>query len=431
MDQPSSSSSVPDPIPNVQLPDLETALQLFDETTRALDARARRLEEVLTRKQEELVEANQRLADKLEEIDRLHAYLNLVLGAVGSGVLAVDNDATVTTCNHAAEVMLSTALPDPVEANYAEAFPESPLLQVLQDARPSDEYEHRLPTDDGGERILSAKAWPLRAPDGAMIGAVEIVEDHTELRRLRERLERGERLQALGEMAAGVAHEIRNPLNGIEGFASLLQRDLAGDDAKQRHVTAIIEGVRHLNCTVTDMLAFTSPRQPQWRAVPPDELLRNCVELVTAEYADEAVVPQLCVDNQWPAGETIQCDGTQVRQVLLNIIQNAVQAAVEHAGSGDSDQADGADTPRVDIALTAQAHSAVSGIAVVIDDNGPGVPLAQRQSIFTPFVTTKDHGTGLGLAIAHTMVGLHGGELSVDESPAGGARFTCWLPTQP
>lgn len=415
-----SSTRISDQGPS--LPDFEAALRLFDETTSALEARARRLEEVLTRKQQELVAANRRLEDKLEEIDRLHAYLNLVLGAVGSGVLATDSEARITTCNHAAETMLAGVLADPVEADYREAFPGSPLLQVLADGRPSDDYQHRVTDARGVARVLEARAWPLRRPDGALIGAVEIVEDVTELRRLQERLERGQRLQALGEMAAGVAHEIRNPLNGIEGFASLLQRDLPAEDPKQRHVRAIVEGVRHLNHTVTDMLAFTRPRDPQWRRVPPNELLRNCLELVEAEYRDDgAAAPAFIRDLQWAEDEVIQCDGTQIRQVLLNLLQNAVQAAQAARGSD----------ARVVVSLDAHDREGVPGVLFTVDDNGPGVPEAQRQRIFTPFVTTKDTGTGLGLAIAHTMVGLHGGELAVSDNDQGGARFTCWLPQRP
>lgn len=415
---------IPDaPAPAARLPDLEAALRLFDETTSALTARIVRMEEVLVQKQRELVAANGALAAKVAELHRVSSYLDLVMGACASGVVAVDRDGRVTTANAAACAALRPAADPLIGADYRAIVPDAPLWRLLSGSPAVGGYERALRLPDGGRRVLAAKASPLRGADGTLIGAVEVFEDVTEVRRLRETVDRADRLAQLGEMAAGVAHEIRNPLNGIEGFASLLARDLPAGDAKRRYATLIVEGVRNLNRTVTGLLEFTKPRRPDRQPHPPRELADACLELVRAELLVKGEpAPAIELVDRWPGG-AVPCDGPQLRQVLLNLVQNAVQAAqaergaagrvrltLEPAGDGDEDgDEDG-------------------GIAFTVDDDGPGVPPEARQRIFTPFFTTKDHGTGLGLAVSYSIVDLHGGSLGVEDSPLGGARFRVVLP---
>ncbi len=400
--------------PPQKLAEIEAALRLFDETTAALSSRINRLEEVLVQKQQALVDANSKLKENVGQLDRTTAWLNLVMESVGSGVVAIDREGVVTTCNRAAEDALAGTLPDPIGADWSATFPDSPLLAVLTGS-PGSSYERQIAGRDGRPRVLAAKAAPLQGPDGVLIGAVEVFDDVTEVRRLQESVERADRLKQLGEMAAGVAHEIRNPLNGIEGFASLLQRDLPADDKRQRYATHIVEGVRTLNRTVSALLAFTNPRRIERRPVVPGSLAADCLELVRAgqEVMADAAPVRLDLVDHGGSGQ-VEIDGMQVKQVLLNLVQNAVQAVQ------DSERGDG----RVAVTVTRDATQVV----FTVDDNGPGVPRDERQRIFTPFYTTKDHGTGLGLAIAHTMVSLHGGSLTVDDAPLGGARFRVSLP---
>lgn len=415
--------------------DFSAAIKLFDETTGALSAQVQRLEGVLARKQQELIEANHRLAAKVDELDRLRAWLELVMGAVSSGVVAVDVHGRVTTCNRAAELALAGELSRLIDADWRAAFPDAPAVRVLASGRAEPRRERRVRGPEGGHRTLEAAAAPLRAPDGALIGAVEVFEDITAVRSLQERVERADRLKQLGEMAAGVAHEIRNPLNGIEGFASLLARDLAdggGDPAKMRRFAeAVVGGVRELNRTVTGLLEFTRPRRLDRRAADPLALVRSCVELVRAESASRAGAalvggedpqpgPAVTLTDRWGEGSHV-FDPSQLRQVLLNLVQNAVHAVVDHHAGG----AGGNGTGRVMVTVERDDDG---GLVFTVDDDGPGVPEDDRQRIFTPFFTTKSHGTGLGLAIAHTIAALHGGGITVDESPLGGARFRLAIP---
>ncbi len=397
------------------LPDIQAALRLFDETTSALEARARRLEEVLTVKQAELLQANAELEEKVDQLARLRAYTDLVLASVPAGVVAVDRDGIITTCNPVAVRVLARDGCAIEGVDYRTVLGEGPLLAVLRSGVARGGYEHRLDGADGPRRVLAAHAAPIRKGE-EIIGAVETFEDVTELRRLEDQLERNERLKALGEMAAGVAHEIRNPLNGIEGFASLLKRDLPQTGRNHHYIDAIIGGVRHLNHTVTGLLEFTRPRPPRLRACPPGELARSCVELVMAEAAaGEGPAAQVECESQWDDARRVAVDPGQIRQVLLNLIQNAAQVSAQHRGAG------GRVRVRVEPGEGAM-------LVFRVDDDGPGVDPAERHRIFTPFYTTRDEGTGLGLAVAHTIVALHGGELSVDDGELGGACFTVRLP---
>jgi signal transduction histidine kinase len=395
--------------PPPKLAEIEAALRLFDETTAALSSRIQRLEEVVVQKQQELVATNQKLNDNIAQLDRTTAWLNLVMESVASGVIAVDRDAIVTTCNRMAENLLSAVLPDPVGADWRAAFPDSPLLDVLA-GKIIGPYERTIITRDKRRCTLAVKAAPLHGTDGQLIGAVEIFEDVTEMRLLQESVERADRLKQLGEMAAGVAHEIRNPLNGIEGFASLLVRDLPSDDKRHKFASHIVDGVRTLNHTVSALLAFTNPRRIERKKITPRSLVESCIELVKASEIVVAHTPAISFHlADRTNGDAFALDAIHIKQVVLNILQNAVQALADH----------GTTAPQIHITIERQHDELI----FIIDDNGPGVPLAERQRIFTPFYTTKDTGTGLGLAICYTIANLHGGSLAVSDAPSGGARF--------
>lgn len=388
--------------------DFEAAIRLFDETTSALSAQVKRLEQVLTAKQAELVATNGRLTEKVDELDRLTAWLNLVMGSIASGVVAIDVRGHVTTCNEAACDALRDALPDLVDSIYVDTFPDGPAARVLASGR-TEGPDERSVRGPGGSRVLRLRAAPLRAPDGELLGAVEVLEDVSELRSLQEQAERADRLKRLGEMAAGVAHEIRNPLNGIEGFASLLARDLPAESKHARWAQSVVDGVRDLNRTVSGLLEFTRARRIERRAVAPTVLAAGCVELLRAEERPGIVIE---LDDRWPGGE-LALDGPQVKQVLLNLLQNAVHALAEREPSGG----------RVVLAVEPDG----AGVVFTLDDDGPGVPPAERARIFTPFHTTREQGTGLGLAISLTIAQLHGGTIEIGDSPLGGARFTVRL----
>lgn len=240
-----------------------------------------------------------------------------------------------------------------------------------------------------------------------------------EVRQLREQLrekdrelERGERLAALGEMAAGVAHEVRNPLGGILLYASMLERDLAGQPGPRGVAEQIAGAARKLDEIVSDILAFADRSELRCRPVLLNDLVLEVVELLKPRWMSMGCEVSLEVGSDC---KTIEADAVQLQRALLNVVSNAVEAA----GEGGH------------VWITIGGLDVGCGGAVVsVADDGPGVPAELRDRIFNPFFTTKDSGTGLGLAIVHGIVELHGGTVSVKDRAGGGAVFTVRLPEQ-
>jgi signal transduction histidine kinase len=214
------------------------------------------------------------------------------------------------------------------------------------------------------------------------------------------RLARKTRLETLGRMAAGLAHEIRNPLAGIQLYASLLRRDLAHDAAKAASLDRILSAVSSLDKLVGDMLTFGRDLEPRRSFRPFGPLVREALDLARAAL-EEKKIEVICGFDETP----VDLDADMMRQVFLNLILNAAQA-MPPGGR-----------------LTIRS----AGRTISFADTGPGIPPEILEKLFAPFVTGKAKGTGLGLAIAHKIVEAHGGLIEARNDPAGGAVFTIRL----
>jgi signal transduction histidine kinase len=214
-------------------------------------------------------------------------------------------------------------------------------------------------------------------------------------------LARKTRLETLGRMAANLAHEIRNPLGGIQLYASMLRRDLEGDAAKVRTLDRILGAISGLDNLVEDMLAFGREIEPRRRLQPVGPLIEQALDFVRGTVAEKRIRVELRFDGMVVA----EIDGEMMQRVFLNILSNAVQAV----GAGGRISVEG------------------SGRTLVFRDDGPGIAPEILEKIFTPFLTSKTKGTGLGLAIAHKIVEAHGGAIDARNGPEGGAVFTIRL----
>lgn len=231
-----------------------------------------------------------------------------------------------------------------------------------------------------------------------------------ELAEKNRELARRERLAALGEMAAGVAHEIRNPLGGIGLYASLLERDLDGMPTPQRTARRIGEEVRHVESIVVDILAFASGADPNTQHVRLAEVLDSALTQVASRARELGV--EIDVDLRLTQVELF-CDAGQIERALLNILRNALDAA------GRSGR----------VWVRAGEDSMDEGlVAIVVEDNGPGISADRLHKVFNPFFTTKASGTGLGLAIVHRIAESHGGSVIAGNRKGGGAAFVLLLP---
>lgn len=252
---------------------------------------------------------------------------------------------------------------------------------------------------------------PFRAPSRRPQAAPARLQERVS--HLEERLARAEGLAALGQRAAQVAHDLRTPLNGIQGFAELLARDLAPDDPRHELARKIILGTRRLNRTIGNMLGLCRSRLPTTRAISARVVLEEALELVEAERR-QLRRPALEVERHFaPAADLVEGDPDLLRQAFLNLLLNAAQAIGGHG------------TLRLSIAPAAGVEDAST---ITIEDSGPGIPEHLREEICVPFFTTKSSGIGLGLASVRGVVALHGGRFELRGGPGRGTAAIITLP---
>lgn len=234
-----------------------------------------------------------------------------------------------------------------------------------------------------------------------------------ELEAKNRELARKNRLAVIGEMAACLAHEIRNPLGGIELYAGLLARDTAAQPDAAGLVEKIRSGIRHLNRLVQDMLAFANGVQVH---AAPCDLARVAEDALV--LAGGALVPKaVSVVRRYaspPESLRVEADSALLQRVFLNIVLNAAEA-MEEGGT-------------LTIGMDPAASGGRAGVAVRFRDTGAGIAPSALEKLFTPFYTSKARGTGLGLSIAHQIVTAHGGTIEAANDPDRGATFTVWIP---
>ncbi len=236
---------------------------------------------------------------------------------------------------------------------------------------------------------------------------MELSAAYDQLQRNVERWKQAERLSAIGQLSAGLAHEIRTPLAAIEGAAELLRSDRA-DSALRDEMTAILQKEsKRLNRLLTELLDYARPRRPEFLAIELKPLVDGIVRLLHVQANRKSVTLETALPESLPQ---VQCDPEQLRQVLLNLTLNAIQAA-DRPGS---------------IHIEAQARDTF--IDMEIRDDGPGIPADVRAHLFEPFFTTKHDGTGLGLAVTKTIIESHGGQIAVEPNAPRGARFLITIP---
>jgi two-component system, NtrC family, sensor histidine kinase HydH len=226
-----------------------------------------------------------------------------------------------------------------------------------------------------------------------------------------EAMKRAERLSALGQLSAGLAHEIRNPLASISGAASILQRSNQQDARLSKCVKIITRESQRLDGLLTNFLNFARPRPPRFQSTSLDTVLDNVLGLASHGIRGKSVKCEKKLDPGLPL---VECDPEQLEQVLLNLMLNAIEASpVDET-----------------VTLSAALSPEPGKVAIRVADRGHGVALHHIDRLFDPFFTTKEHGTGLGLPVAHQIVTQMGGTLMAEFNPGGGMLFSVILPVK-
>jgi two-component system sensor histidine kinase HydH len=338
-------------------------------------------------------------------------YTRQVVDGMANGLVSTDPGGRVLTFNQLAVELLGVSGSDLWDSNIAEWLdPDASGLRRTLDAGEAvldREITHRTPA--GASVPLSISVTPLPGPGASPQGAVLLLRDLREIKRLEARVRRHERLAALGRMAASVAHEIRNPLSSIRGFAQFLGHQLRDRPRDQEYAGIMVKEIDRINGVVTDLLTFARPLETEPVPTDPAELIDHTLRLVEGDAAARQVTLRREVGADMGA---VGLDANQMTQVLLNLCLNALQSVSEGGtvtvGAGRNE-----------------------GVRFWVSDDGPGIPEADRRRIFDPFFTTREKGTGLGLAIVQKIAEAHGGEVRIespDPASGHGCRFTVHLP---
>jgi len=441
---------------------LAAAFHTFSQSSHRLEQAYRLLLARVHQVDQQLHETNQRLHRKVDELDSLTRYLNDILASMHSGVVGVDAAGRVTSFNRAAGralgVEAAAALGKPHEEVLANADSSpTPLALSLATGQGAEGVEREVSVGEGKRLCLSSSVAPIRNARGELVGAVEIFRDLTEFRELQERLDRADKLAALGQMAAQVAHEIRNPLNSIEGFATLLLRDLDPGDKRRAFARHVVTGSRSLNKIVTNMLLFSKPFALQPRTTSLRAIVDEALAFVVEEAAQQGRGAVDVERHYDPQADLVEADPDLLRQALMNLMLNAVQAmarldadrpaaslrvatavvpapgtppgAPEAAHGGEAGGAGAQRSGReVEWACPERSGSEVEWVQIRIEDSGPGIPEHVRDKVLEPFVSTGSKGTGLGLAIVQKIARRHGGRLELVGDAGRGTTALLTLP---
>jgi len=362
--------------------------------------------------------ADQSLREKEQGLTRLQVFHENIVRSISSGVFTTDEAGRITSFNPAAEEVTGSAFKEVQGRSWREVFdwhPNGPSEEQDQLTAVSARFEVECRRADGSRLVLGMTVSPLHE-QGAQRGLVGVFKDLTQIRYLEEEMRRREWLANLGEMSAGMAHEIRNPLGALAGAMQMLRQDVGSDDTSQRLMDIAIREAKRLDNIITEFLQYARPPALNLREHDLNKVLADTLDLIQHEARSRngmIIVPK-------PAAGTLtaQVDQDQLKQVFWNLAVNAFDA-----------MADGG----VLTITTGSRRVEVEGhrtdvIEIAFQDKGEGIPKQNFDKIFLPFFTTKKEGSGLGLAQVHRIVDLHGGWIKVESDVGNGARFVVCLP---
>lgn len=358
---------------------------------------------------EKLHQARADLVRRNSEISRLQALHTSVLTSMSSGVLTTDMNGEVTYANPAALELLHKSLLDLIGTHILALGLIDPT--AWETVRRSDSDLVRFEgnrTALGPDSYFGVSATVLREGEGRTTGRIFIFQNLTDLKKLESEIRLKEKMAAVGELAAGIAHEIRNPLASISGSVQVLRGSSVPGSSDQRLMEIVVNESQRLSTILEDFLRYVRPREKAIEAVDGPAALRDVLTLL--QHSDERSPQHRFVIRLDPESLTVAADPGQLRQIFWNLARNAL-AAMPGGGT-----------------LTVSARAVSNGWVVSMADEGRGMTEDERDRLFTPFAHTFPGGTGLGLAIVFRIVEEHGGTIRVDTAPGHGTTISISFP---
>ena len=344
-------------------------------------------------------------------LSRVQAFSDHLVERMPMGLVALDDSGAIASINRAAASVLAMD-PNAVTGKAAADVLPPPLWSAIDGLKPPrDVLEQEVSCRIGTDRsvLLGVTMSRMRGDSGSVPGSILLLKDLTEVRALREEIARSQRLATVGSLAAGVAHEIRNPLSSIKGFATYFRERYRKTPEDHQIATILIQEVDRLNRVVGQLLELARPVTISKSPESLKPLIEDTVKVIEPQAREKGINVHASVSTD---NLTVPLDPDRIRQVLLNLFLNALEA-MDSGG-------------RLGIAAGPRADG--QGVELTISDTGAGIAPSHLERIFDPYFTTKPSGTGLGLAIVHTIIEAHRGEIAVDSRPDGGTVFTVFFP---
>jgi signal transduction histidine kinase len=377
----------------------------------ALVADYDRIIQELKEKESELLRLNEAITSKADRLEQFNEYL---VSSITSGILTVDLRGKILSINAAAARLLQADVENAVGADISTVIAAGTELDnlvagTLTSCR-SQAYQE-LPYDiaDRESLVLGVMASPIYDDKSRVIGACIMLNDRTELERLRLELEANNRLVALGEMAGGLAHQLRNSMGAILGYGSLVKKRLSRHSLSTDCVAALEQEAKEAEALIQRFLQFARPLQPQTQSTALRDLMNEIIEAVKVRPDCH----DICFDLRCDDRLEVELDRLLFKQAVSNIIDNAVNA---YRGRGGE--------------IRIKADIAEDSVLLEIADSGSGIPDENLDKIFTPFFSSNPSGTGLGLPLAGRIIDAHGGRLFVASTEGEGTVFSIVLPSQ-
>jgi len=361
---------------------------------------------------ESFKEILEHLREKNLQLQQARDYLQAVFDAVGVGISIVDKDLRIIKCNERQKELLVRDIKDIEGRHCYEVYcgiDSPPLIcPAIETIERNREVFLKEVTKKG--RIFQINTSPLRDRNGNITGVIEVSVDITDKKKTEDALYQAEKLAAVGRLAAGIAHELNNPLGNIIGYAKLLLQSGNLGDWEREKLSVIIEQAQKGSDIIRGLLEFSHQRPLELREVN----INNSIERVLSSMESLFKIGNIRVKKEFNLIPPVMADEKQIEQVFYNIILNAVQA-LEGRSEG---------------CIEINTMNLNSSVQVSIKDNGPGIPKEHLSLIFDPFFTTKPpgKGTGLGLSICSEIIKKHGGSIWVESRQGEGAVFNILLP---
>jgi len=380
---------------------------------------------------EELKKKKKELIQKQADYTQLETFNRNIIQSLDSGLLTIDLSGKIIFLNRTAEKILNRNKEELKNGSIYNLFPK--ISEVIDEVKkkasdPLSDYERYqtlLTNYDGRNIYLGFSISPLTDPDGSLIGHTLIFQDITKFKEMEEQMKRFDKMAAIGLLAAGMAHEIRNPLASLSGSIQMLKSELPLDHHQQKLMEIILRESERLNALITDFLLFAQPPQTSKRSWEIRKVIEETIDL----FIHSPSFHEGIRIHRPSTRENIQVmiDPDQMKQVFWNLLTNAAQAMSNggeirvHLGKQNGI------SWKTGLSFPMQKKGK-EWVKISITDSGNGISGQEKEKIFEPFFTTKENGTGLGLSIVHKIIENHNGVIQVDSELGKGSTFTIFLP---